>query len=385
MLLSDANELLIFPLRTNPPSFSFVPPPLSKQPTGKGKKRREREKAKEAEGGEAAGAAPAATEDGRSPALITKGEFTANAVCCLALTVPLALAQNREFLAELGERAGIDAPADDGAVDPSTYALAMVDVPEELATIAQARLQRAEWVRLAAAQLNLFTRATDLPALLSTSSTLEPPSLTLPRLYLIVYCMTKRANVGTLLRSAAAFGVTKVFLVGAARFGDFGAHGAVNFLKLEHFPTAAVAKATLVERGIRIVGVEIDPSARHVADPSAFADADGKMGDVAVMLGEEGNGMTPAQFEMCDSLVYIPHHGDGTASLNVSVAGSIVMHHFAMHAGFPERPRVGGKFLVGERPFRTWSKKGGIPTSKDVAVLPTTESQTVDTAGDETK
>mmetsp|Transcript_5897 Transcript_5897/g.19251 ORF Transcript_5897/g.19251 Transcript_5897/m.19251 type:complete len:298 (+) Transcript_5897:554-1447(+) len=281
----------------------------------------------------------------------------------------------------------------------ASYALVMSEVPEHLVQVAQTVLQRGEWVRLAAAQLDLFTRCTDVAALLSSSATLPQPSLSLPRLYLIVYCMTKRANVGTLLRSAAAFGVTKVFLVGASRFGDFGAHGAVNFLKLEHFPSAAVAKATLAERGIRIVGVEIDPSAKHVADPAAFADESGVIGDVAVMLGEEGNGMTKAQFDMCDALVYIPHHGDGTASLNVSVAGSIVMHHFAMHAAFPERPRVGGKFLVGERPFRTWSKKGGIPTSTNVASVPQplaagesevtampTTTQIVDTAaGHETK
>ena len=32
---------------------------------------------------------------------------------------------------------------------------------------------------------------------------------------------------------------------------------------------------------------------------------------------------------MCDFFVYIPQYGGGTASLNVTVAASIVLQHFA--------------------------------------------------------
>lgn len=32
--------------------------------------------------------------------------------------------------------------------------------------------------------------------------------------------------------------------------------------------------------------------------------------------------------EICDFFVYIPQYGGGTASLNVTVAASIVLHHF---------------------------------------------------------
>jgi len=57
--------------------------------------------------------------------------------------------------------------------------------------------------------------------------------------------------------------------------------------------------------------------------------------------------------------VYIRQYGSGTASLNVSVAASIVMHHFAMWANYDERAREGEKFLVGERRQRT-SKRGTV-------------------------
>ena len=60
-------------------------------------------------------------------------------------------------------------------------------------------------------------------------------------------------------------------------------------------------------------------------------------------------------------LVYIPQHGPGTASLNVAVAASIVLHHFATWAAYPERSRTHAKFDVGERPLRT--ARRGVPNA----------------------
>lgn len=57
--------------------------------------------------------------------------------------------------------------------------------------------------------------------------------------------------------------------------------------------------------------------------------------------------------------MYIRQYGPGTASLNVTVAASIVMHHFALWANYKERERVGEKFVVAERPLRT-RKRGEI-------------------------
>lgn len=53
--------------------------------------------------------------------------------------------------------------------------------------------------------------------------------------------------------------------------------------------------------------------------------------------------MSQNQMAICDSFVYIPQYGAGTASLNVACAASIVLHHFAVWAGFQERQREGYK------------------------------------------
>ncbi len=66
----------------------------------------------------------------------------------------------------------------------------------------------------------------------------------------------------------------------------------------------------------------------------------------------QGQGLSPKQMAQCDAFVYIPQHGAGTASLNVTVAASIVLHHFALWAGLPEAPRQGAKYCVEALPPR---------------------------------
>jgi len=63
-------------------------------------------------------------------------------------------------------------------------------------------------------------------------------------------------------------------------------------------------------------------------------------GPVGCLAGLQGSGLSPQELEFCDRFVYIPQYGEGTASLNVVVAASIILHHFACKGGppFPVRP-----------------------------------------------
>ena len=70
----------------------------------------------------------------------------------------------------------------------------------------------------------------------------------------------------------------------------------------------------------------------------------------------QGTGLSDRQMRCCDGLIYIPQHGQATASLNVTVAASIVLHHFALWAGMPETSRDGAKYIVGPRPQRTGAR-----------------------------
>ncbi|GIL60987.1 hypothetical protein Vafri_15392, partial [Volvox africanus] len=171
-----------------------------------------------------------------------------------------------------------------------------------------------------------------------------------PPCFIITHSVSKRHNIGTILRSATAFGVKEVCLVGSRQFNTFGSHGSDAHVALKHFHTLqhCVQHLKNVER-CRVLGIEICEGALPVQD-HPFT------GPTAFLLGNEGQGLSERQMALCDGFLYIPQHGAGTASLNVAVAASIVLHHFAVWAGYPEREREGFKFKVADRPPRTMAR-----------------------------
>jgi tRNA G18 (ribose-2'-O)-methylase SpoU len=61
----------------------------------------------------------------------------------------------------------------------------------------------------------------------------------------VVHNVAKRHNVGTLARSATAFGVAEVVVVGRRDVSAFGSHGATSHLRFRHFTSLALARAYL--------------------------------------------------------------------------------------------------------------------------------------------
>lgn len=58
----------------------------------------------------------------------------------------------------------------------------------------------------------------------------------------IVHNVAKRHNVGTLARSATAFGVTEMILIGKRDFNSFGSHGSTSHLRFRHFHSLSDAR-----------------------------------------------------------------------------------------------------------------------------------------------
>ena len=161
--------------------------------------------------------------------------------------------------------------------------------------------------------------------------------------YMLVYNIGKKKNFGDILRSAAAFGVKEVFVVGARKLSTFGNQGTQKYCYFRHFDTLTEAKAELSKRGIRLIGIEITADAVSVLT-HPFT------GSICFMSGNEGTGMNAQQLEACDSFVYVPQYSGATASLNVAMATGIVFHHFASWARKPEQPIEGFKFVVDAAP-----------------------------------
>lgn len=64
----------------------------------------------------------------------------------------------------------------------------------------------------------------------------------------MVHNIAKRHNVGTLARSATAFGVSELILVGRRDFNAFGSHGSTSHVSFRHFHSLSDARQFLKVR-----------------------------------------------------------------------------------------------------------------------------------------
>jgi tRNA(Leu) C34 or U34 (ribose-2'-O)-methylase TrmL len=166
-----------------------------------------------------------------------------------------------------------------------------------------------------------------------------------PAAYLLIAAVQKKMNMGMLMRSAAAMNVQEILVTGPHRAATFGAQGTERFIPVRHFDRLRDATAWLRERGVTICGIELTADAAPVQSHPF-------RGPTCFFPGNEGAGLVAAHKAVCDHFVYIPQYGRGTASLNVTVATSIVLHHFGLWAGYAEAERdsANDKFVVGEPP-----------------------------------
>lgn len=130
-------------------------------------------------------------------------------------------------------------------------------------------------------------------------------------------------NFGALLRTAEVVGVHGVVIpehrqAGVTAQVRKASAGAVDFLNIAQITNLAQTIATLKEQGIWVVGIEEAPNALPYDRPDYTA-------PLAFVVGSEVDGLRRLTRDKCDYLVQLPMWGK-TPSLNVSVAGSVVLY-----------------------------------------------------------
>lgn len=173
-----------------------------------------------------------------------------------------------------------------------------------------------------------------------------PRATQTPACYLAVHGIQSADNLGQLLRTAGAFGCREVLVVNPSteqrlkKARTFGAHGAERRIPRRYFSTLDKLVAFVRRQDCDVVGIEIHDDALPVHD--AFQRNRG----VCFLPGNEGQGLSEKALRLCDRLVYIPHFGHATASLNVNAATAVVLSVFATAVGYDEAGRSGPKFNV---------------------------------------
>lgn len=143
------------------------------------------------------------------------------------------------------------------------------------------------------------------------------------RLIVVLDHLTDPHNVGAIVRTAECAGADGLVLPDRRSAGinatvRKSAAGAAAYLPIARVGNVAESIRTLKKAGVWVAGAD----AEATAVPMTQADF---TGDAALVIGEEGSGLSQLVKRECDFLVRIPMHGR-IASLNASVAAALLLY-----------------------------------------------------------
>jgi tRNA (guanosine-2'-O-)-methyltransferase len=142
------------------------------------------------------------------------------------------------------------------------------------------------------------------------------------RLGLLLESVSQPFNLGSIIRTAAAFGVDQIWLCGDAAdpmhpSARKTALGTSRFLTFSRVANPSEAAAEIRKAGFRLVAIELADGAVPLHE-SALG------GDVCLALGHEDRGCTAGLLAAADQIAYIPQVGR-VGSLNVASATAIAL------------------------------------------------------------
>ena len=136
-------------------------------------------------------------------------------------------------------------------------------------------------------------------------------------------------NIGTVVRTANAFGAGGVHIVGRRRWNRRGAMVTDRYLSLHHHETASGLVRFARERGLALVAVDNLPGAVRLEETTLPRDC-------VLLFGAEGPGLSDDARAAADLAVSIAQFGS-TRSVNAGVAAGIVMHAWVrVHANLSD-------------------------------------------------
>lgn len=152
------------------------------------------------------------------------------------------------------------------------------------------------------------------------------------RVRVVLDDIRSRHNVGSIFRSADAFGVEGLVLCGFTpvpphREIEKTALGATASVPWSHAENVVMALDMLRSQGYLVFAVEQTLHARPLHKADLAADR-----PIALVFGNELNGVSDAVVEQSDGCIVVPQRGS-KHSLNVSVCVGVVLHHVLAASG----------------------------------------------------
>ena len=129
-------------------------------------------------------------------------------------------------------------------------------------------------------------------------------------------------NIGSIVRTANAFNVAGVHIIGRRRWNRRGAMVTDRYLEVSHHPSVTDFAEQIRSDGCVIIGVDNLAGAVPL-DRSELPQ------QTCLVFGSEGPGLTDELVAVCEQLVAITQYGS-TRSLNAGAAAAIAMYQWAL-------------------------------------------------------
>ena len=174
---------------------------------------------------------------------------------------------------------------------------------------------------------------------------------TAPDCYVQMHNMAKPKNLGMILRSCAAFGVTGIFILHPfrekpLRFGhitkslklNFGDKGTLKQLRYKIFNSITEFKTYCEQRRILVCGIS------RVKSTPSVAKFDGKGQSTCFVVNSFRGELQDELFKACDTFVRVPNYSANSKGLDVVLETSIVLQRFGEYRGLTRAETFGEKF-----------------------------------------
>jgi tRNA G18 (ribose-2'-O)-methylase SpoU len=125
-------------------------------------------------------------------------------------------------------------------------------------------------------------------------------------------------NIGSVVRTANAFNVAEVHIVGRRHWNRRGAMVTDRYLHVRHHADVDGLRAWAETAGVPLVGIDNVPGAVPLETFELPPTC-------CLLFGQESNGLSPAAIAASSSILSITQFGS-TRSINAGAAGAIAMH-----------------------------------------------------------
>lgn len=129
-------------------------------------------------------------------------------------------------------------------------------------------------------------------------------------------------NIGSVVRTANAFNVAGVHIVGRRRWNRRGAMVTDRYLHVEHHDDAAAFAAWAREHEVPVLGVDNVPGSVPLEGAALPRTC-------ALLFGEESAGLSEPAQAICERVLHITQHGS-TRSINAGAAAAVAMWAWAI-------------------------------------------------------